>query len=94
MNLTVNIIKGGGKRPSEKFSRRKLHKSIIAVCLSVRTPQGQAIATANSVCDSVIDWLKDRQEVTSKDIRTIAAKHLKRFHPEAAYLYEQHHIII
>ncbi|MEI7689749.1 MAG: ATP cone domain-containing protein [Candidatus Saccharibacteria bacterium] len=92
MSLAVDIIKNNGS--SERFDRDKLHKSIVSVCISVRAPHGQAEATAHSVCDAVIDWLASRPEVTSADIRTIAGKHLKRYHPEAAYLYEQHHIII
>ena len=92
MSLAVDIIKNSGM--SERFDRSKLHKSIVSVCLSVRVPQGQAESTAHSVCDSVIVWLKDRPEVTSGDIRAVAAKQLKRLHPEAAYLYEQHHKII
>jgi transcriptional regulator NrdR family protein len=94
MSLEVDVIKSNGRRQPEQFDRHKLHKSIVAVCLSVRTPHGQAEATAHSVCDAVVDWLKDKAEVTSQDIRVVATKHLKRFHPEAAYLYEQHHIII
>lgn len=93
MGLSVDIIKSNN-RSFEKFDRSKLHKSIVAVCVSVRTPHGQAEATAHSVCDTVIDWLKDKNEVTSQDIRNITVKHLKRIQPEAAYLYEQHHIII
>jgi len=92
MSLVVDIIKNSGT--SERFDRNKLHKSIVAVCLSVRVPQGQAESIAHSVCDAVIVWLQDRPEVTSQDIRTVAGKYLKRFHPEAAYLYEQHHKII
>lgn len=94
MGLIVDVIKSGGKRPSERFDRNKLHKSIVAVCLSVRTPQGQAESIAHSVCDEVVAWLQNRPEVTSHDLRVITVKYLKRFHPEAAYLYEQHHIII
>lgn len=94
MSLAVDIIKRGGARPSEQFIREKLHASIVAACLSVRTPAGQAESTAHSVCDAVIVWLQDRPEVTSHDIRTIATKHLKSYHPEAAYIYEQHRIII
>jgi len=60
----------------------------------VRTPDGQAEAIADAVCDSVLAWLKTRPEVTSNDIRIIATKHLKNHHPEAAYLYEQHRITI
>ncbi len=93
MSHMVDVIKRDGKT-YESFDRKKLHKSIVAVCLSVRTPQGQAETTAHSVCDEVITWLQNKNEVTSRDIRTVTAKQLKRFHPEAAYLYEQHHIII
>lgn len=78
----------------EQFDREKLHASIVTVCLSVYTPESQAEATAHAVCDSVATWLQQHPEVTSHDIRTITAKHLKRYHPEAAYLYEQRYIII
>ncbi len=94
MEQVVNIVKHGGKRPSETFMREKLYASIIAACLSVRVPDGQAETIANSVCESAIDWLQIRPEVTSNDIRLVAAKHLKIHHPEAAYLYEQHRMII
>jgi transcriptional regulator NrdR family protein len=94
MNLAVDIIKHGGERQTEQFMREKLHTSIVAACLSVRAPEGQAEATAHAVCDAVIIWLQQRPEVTSRDIRIIAARHLKSYHPEAAYLYEQHRITI
>lgn len=94
MGLAIDIIKRKGKRPSERFARDKLHASIVAACLSVRTPEGQAEITAKKVCDGVIIWLETKPEVTSDDIRRIASQHLERFHPEAAYLYQQHRITI
>ena len=94
MNTAVDIIKHGGKRPTEKFARNKLHTSIVAACLSVRAPEGQAETTSNAVCDDVIDWLKGHSEVTSNDIRVVATRSLKKYHSDAAYLYEQHKIII
>lgn len=90
----MNIIKNNGKRQIEHFDRKKLHTSVVAACLSVNTPEGQSETTAHAVCDTVIAWLQNHPEVTSHDIRTIAAKHLKIYNPEAAYLYEQHHITI
>jgi transcriptional regulator NrdR family protein len=93
MNHITDVIKHGNRNP-EPFDRKKLHRSIVAVCLSVRTPRGQAETTAHSVCDEIIAWLENKDEVTSHDIRIITAKRLKRFQPEAAYLYEQHNIII
>jgi transcriptional regulator NrdR family protein len=94
MYLAVDIIKHDGRRQTEQFVRRKLHNSIVAACLSVRTPEGQAETTAHAVCDEVISWLQQRPEVTSHDIRIIATRRLKSYHPEAAYLYEQHRITI
>jgi transcriptional regulator NrdR family protein len=94
MSQEVVIIKRGGKRPTEAFMREKLHASIVAACLSVRTPEGQAESIADAVCKSVIEWLETRPEVTSNDIRIVATKHLKNHHTEAAYLYEQHRITI
>lgn len=94
MDLAVDIVKYGNSRQSERFEREKLHNSIVSACLAVRSPQGQAELIAHNVCEAVIDWLQQRPEVTSQDIRTIATTHLKKYHPDAAYLYEQHHMII
>lgn len=94
MPLAVDVVKQQGRRPTEPFARHKLHYSIKAACLSVRSPDGVAEETARHVCDAVIVWLEPRPEVTSDDIRRRAAKHLRSYHPEAAYLYEQHKNII
>jgi transcriptional regulator NrdR family protein len=94
MTLSVDIIKHSGQRQPEKFQRDKLHASIVAACLSVRAPEGQAEAVAHAVCDAVIIWLQDHPEVTSQDIRSVAVKYLHVHHPEAAYLYEQNRITI
>jgi len=94
MSLVVNIVKGKGKRQSENFDQQKLHDSIVAACLGVYTPEGQAEKTADIVVESVIKWIGKRPEVTTGDIRTITTKTLNIHNPEAAYLYEQHHITI
>ena len=94
MTNVVNVIKNKGQRQPESFSREKLRNSIIAACLGVYTPEGQAELIADNVCDAVISWIAKRPEVTSHDIRTITVKNLAKHHPEATYLYEQHHIII
>jgi transcriptional regulator NrdR family protein len=89
-----DIIKRDGKRPSEVFKRDKLHDSIRAACLSVRSPEGEAEMTAKNVCDAVIKWLETKPEVTSSDLRRKATAVLDSFHPEAAYLYKHHQVII
>lgn len=91
---SVDIIKRGRAYKSEPFLREKLHRSIVATCMSLHTPEGQSEIIAHSVCDSVIDWLEHHPEVTSNDLRIATTKHLRVHHPEAAYIYEQHRITI
>jgi transcriptional regulator NrdR family protein len=88
------IIKRRGERPSEAFERGKLHTSVLAACLSVRTPEGHAEATAEAVCEAVVDWLSRKPEVTSDDLRRKATEALTAFHPDAAYLYKHHRLVI
>lgn len=78
---------------SEQFDPLKLHHSVVAACLAVRSLEGEAHVTAEHVCRRVIQWLTNKSEVTSADIRRVAATHLQTFHPEAAYMYE-HHLLI
>lgn len=90
----IDVVKRDGKRDSEKFSREKLHSSVLAACLSVRSPHGEAETAAGSVCDVVVTWVGTKPEVTSADVRRIAANHLDRIHPEAAYLYKHHRLVL
>lgn len=57
-------------------------------------PEGQAESTATSVCKTVVQWLAEKPEVTSEDLRRKAAEALKTHHPEAAHLYKHHHLVI
>lgn len=93
MNVSY-IVKRQGKRPTEAYSNKKLHASIVATCLSVHAPDGQAEATAKAVCAAVESWLDDKPEVTSEDIRRKASTILSQYHPEAAQLYKHHHMVI
>jgi transcriptional regulator NrdR family protein len=95
MGLSVDVVKqGGGRRAIESFKREKLHRSIVAACLSVQAPIGQAESIANAVCDSVVGWVQDKPEITSRDIRITVAKHLHAHHPDAAYMYEQYLVVM
>jgi transcriptional regulator NrdR family protein len=90
----IDVVKRGGKRTSERFDRDKLHASVLAACLSVRSPQGMAETAAGSVCDVVVTWCSTKPEVTSDDLRRVASRHLGQIHPEAAYLYKHHRLVI
>lgn len=92
--VSVNVIKRSGDRPSESFDYKKLHASIVAACLSVRTPEGVAEATATTVCNTVVTWLKAKPEVTSGDLRRKAGETLHQHHPDAAYIYKNQRLVI
>lgn len=94
MSTSVDVVKHHSKRPTEPYAANKLHDSIVAVCREVRTTEGAAQSAADSVCHAVDRWLQERPEVTSEDIRRVAAKTLTEHNPDAAYLYTQHKHII
>lgn len=89
---SAGIMKSGGKY--EAFSQAKLHESIIAACLSVRAAEGSATTAADAVVQAVKAWLAEHPEVTSSDIRRVAAKTLRDHNPEAAYFYTHHKHIV
>jgi transcriptional regulator NrdR family protein len=90
----IDVVKRSGKRPSEAFDPDKLLRSIRSACLSVRSPEGEAESTATQVTNAVIIWVESKPAVTSHDLRRLASSHLERYHPEAAYFYQHHRIII
>ncbi len=88
--LTTHVVKNGRHRHGELFNKEKLHKSLVAACLSSGAPTGHADAMATSVTEAVIKWLESRPEVTTNDLRRVAGKYLQTHHPDASYLYEHH----
>lgn len=92
--MMIDVVKRRGKRRTERFDQSKLHASVLAACLSVRSPHGMAATAADSVCTVVLAWCASRPEITSDDLRRVAAEHLHRIHPEAAYLYKHHRLVL
>lgn len=86
----THVVKSGARRAPEAFDKEKLHKSIVAACIGSGSPTGYAESIARKVSDEVAVWLETRPEVTSSDLRRVAAKHLRTYHPDASYLYEHH----
>ena len=80
----------GHHADTEHFDPLKLHRSIIAACLSCGVPAGHAESIARRITGQVGEWLVNRPEVTSEDLRRTATHYLKTHHPDAAYLYEHH----
>ncbi len=84
------VVKNSRHRHAELFDREKLYKSLVAACISSSAPAGHADSMAKRVTDEVVEWLEGRPEVTTNDLRRIASKYLKTYHPDASYLYEHH----
>ncbi|HSE29197.1 MAG TPA: hypothetical protein VLA77_01265 [Candidatus Saccharimonadales bacterium] len=78
---------------NEPYDERKLYASIYSSCLTVSSHSGEAEVTADRVCRDIEPWLAPKHEITSKDIRHEAAKYLKLYNPDAAYIYLHHRII-
>jgi transcriptional regulator NrdR family protein len=89
--IDSRIIKRGGE--IEAYDPQKLYRSLIAACLSIRTPEGSAETAAKHVVGKTEAWLKNKPEVTSADIRRKAAEALLAYNPDAAYIYKQHRSI-
>lgn len=94
MSRPVTVVKRQGQRNSEAFSRQKLASSVESACLSVNLSEGLAADAANHVCQAVEDWLSNKKEVTSADLRRVATQSLTIVSPEAGYLYKHHHTIL
>jgi hypothetical protein len=90
----TDVIKRRGKRSTESFVPEKLHSSVLSACLSVKSPEGEAETIATIVSDLVDSWRNNRHAVTSHDLRRVAAQHLEHLHPEAAYLYQHHQLVL
>lgn len=90
----TDVIKRAGKRTTEDFTHDKLHSSIRAACLSVKSPEGEAETIAKIVSNLVHAWCKGKHAVTSHDLRRVASVHLANLHPEAAYLYQHHQLVL
>lgn len=87
--MQVTVFKNNG-RNSEPFDRNKLRETILAACLNIRVPQHSAESAADMVCKDIDKWLKNKQEITTVDIKEKAAEFLKKYHSEAAYIYERY----
>ena len=90
----IGVVKRGGARPTERFNHDKLRASVLAACLSVRSPEAMAESAADSVCKTIAIWCTNKPEITSDDVRRVAAEHLTIIHPEAAYLYKHHRLVL
>lgn len=88
--MSAYVVKSNTRHESEKFNPLKLHGSLMAACLSTRTLEGEASMIAQRTTEKVINWLANKVEVTSDDVRRVACANLQIYQPEAAYVYERY----
>jgi len=86
-----HIVKRAGH--TESYDERKLYASVYASCLAVREPVGSAELVAKEIVRLVGEWLNNKHEVSSHDIRLQASKHLKVINPDASFQYLHHKVI-
>ena len=93
MSECIDVVKRL-KRGNQPFEADKLSKSIMAACLSVSLPQGEADQVADMVVHDVQKWLGGKQVITSADIRHVVYQKLSTYHPDVAYMYKHYRHII
>ncbi len=82
------IIKADGT--IEEYNPHKLASSLKKSCLAVNSSLGEAEKYAELIAKELDKWLRTKSEVTTTDIRVRSSKELKKYHPEAAYFYENY----
>lgn len=75
---------------AENFFPEKIGNSIKKSCLAVNSSLGEAERYAELITREVNRWLRSKSEVTSTDLRVRSGKELKKYHPEAAFFYENY----
>lgn len=83
-----HIVKRKGH--TEPFDEKKLYASVYAACMTLRMEEEEAETIAQMVTDEVKNDIKKDKEVTSDKLQNAAAKYLKKYHPDAAYIYKTH----
>ncbi len=86
--MMKHIVKRKGH--TEDFDERKLYGSVFSSLMTLRMADEEAEAISHMVTDDVKKAIADKKEVTSQTIHTETAKSLKKYHPDASYMYDTH----
>ena len=76
------------------YSRERLAQAVQRVVMANRTPIGDAEHFAGRVVERVEQWLTDKTEITSHELRLQTAGVLADYDAEAAYFYKHEKMII
>ncbi len=90
----MEIIIYKKSQQQEEFCWDKLGTSIEKSCLAVGHQPEQAKLFATQVCHQLKDWLADKTEITSHDLRHQTQQLLTNFSPKASQYYQTFNQII
>ncbi len=79
---------------NQPFDAKKLQSSLVKSCLSAGKFEGEARQIAKAVVHDVNDWLTNKTEIPTTELRLKTAQLLERYCQDSAYLYKNYKKII
>lgn len=83
-----HIVKRKGHK--QPYDQKKAYASVYAACLSSHVQQEEAETIAQKMTDYLNEWIKEKEEVNSREIFEEVEKELKHLNKEAAFMYKTH----
>ncbi len=85
----IHIVKRKGHK--EKFDERKVYASCYEACLSCcHYNKKEAEKICEKVTKSIKAWIKNKEQVSSREVFKTVTKEIKKHSKEAAFMYETH----
>lgn len=78
------------KGHSEPFDERKIYASVFASCMSLRMTDEEGELISHMVSDEVEKVFKNEREIAAHQIHKEVVKSLKKYNPDAAYMFDTH----
>jgi len=82
----LHILKNNGEIVS--YQLKRVARSVQLSCQAAEIESSEATAAVKSAVTALHQWLRDKEEVTTSDIRFQVTKALKETQPQAAVIYE------
>ena len=76
------------KTIAKAYDQERLSEAVTRAARANRMPAGDAENLAAEVVTKVASWLRNKPEITSRELRLATANALANYDNDAAYLYE------
>jgi transcriptional regulator NrdR family protein len=83
-----HIVKRNGY--SEEFDERKIYGSVFSACMTLRMTDEEGELIADTVTKEVTSLFADLKSLTGKEIHKAVTESLRKYNPDAAYMYDTH----